>query len=161
MKREKTKKVWIVILSLLLIMVLAAGGTALYLRSLPSPLEAYDFSDCTVELYAKWTGTTYTEMTEIDTDVFRGGLQSIDVFPLEIHDPPAGIDGGPLHQFYVCFSDGSTLDVGIAHDYLVLGEKWYRCDPDTIGTLYWLETAYGTHYSEQYTAPAGTQFNFS
>ena len=93
-------------------------------------------------------------MTEIDTEVFKNGLQGIRAFPLAMRDPPDGVAGGPLHQFCVFFSDGSTLDVGIQHDSLILDGKWYRCDPDTTLTLYWLEQAYNAQYYEQYAAPA-------
>lgn len=154
MKKQTKKRFLIVVAVLLLLAVLAVGGTALYLHSLPSPLEAYDFTDCTVELYAKWADTTYMKMTEIDTEVFKNGLQGVRVFPLEMRDPPDGVAGGSLHQFRVRFSDDSTLDVGIQHDSLILDGKWYRCDPDTTRTLYWLEQAYNTQYYEQYAAPA-------
>ena len=109
---------------LLLAVGFAAGGVDVYLKSLPSPIEAYDFQGCTVELYAKWTNEPYIEMTEIDTEVFKNGLQNIRVFPLEMRNPPDGVSGGRLHQFCVRFSDGSSLDVGVQHDYLILGEKW-------------------------------------
>lgn len=151
------KQIYIVLVFLLFSVGLAAGGVGVYLNSLPSPIEAYDFNDCTVELYAKWTNEPYIEMTEIDTEVFKDGLQNIRVFPLEMRNPPDGVTGGPLHQFCVFFSDGSTLDVGIQHDSLILDGKWYRCDPDTTLTLYWLEQAYNAQYYEQYAAPASEE----
>lgn len=153
MKKQTKKRILIAVAVLLLLAVLAAGGGALYLRSLPSPLAEYDFTGCTVELYAKWADATYAEMTEVDTEVFKNGLQGVRVFPLEMRNPPDGVAGGPLHQFRVRFSDGSTLDIGVVHDSLILGEKWYRCDPDTTLTLYWLERAYA-QYSDLYDAPA-------
>ena len=156
MSTKTKKRILIAVAVLLLLAVLAAGGGALYLRSLPSPLEAYDFTDCTVELYAKWADATYMEMTEIDTEVFKNGLQGIRVFPLEMRNPPIGIVGGTLHEFRVAFSDGSTLDVGVHYDRLILGGKWYHCDPDTTNTLEWLELAYNTQYYDQYAAPANT-----
>ena len=157
MQAKTKKKVLIVVSVFLLLVIVAACGVGVYLKSLPSPLEAYDFNDCTVELYAKWTNEPYIEMTEIDTEVFKNGLQNIRVFPLEMRNPPDGVSGGRLHQFCVHFSDGSTLDVGVQHDYLILGEKWYRCDAETAKPLYWLEQAYNTQYSAQYAAPASEE----
>ena len=61
------KQIYIVLVFLLFSVGLAAGGVGVYLKSLPSPIEAYDFQGCTVELYAKWTNEPYIEMTEIDT----------------------------------------------------------------------------------------------
>ena len=140
MQAKTKKKVLIAVSVFLLLVIFAAGGVGVYLNSLPSPLEAYDFNDCTVELYAKWTNEPY-----------------IRVFPLEMRNPPDGVSGGRLHQFCVHFSDGSTLDVGVQHDYLILGEKWYRCDTETAKPLYWLEQAYNTQYSAQYAAPASEE----
>lgn len=154
MQAKTKKKVLIAVSVFLLLVIFAAGGVGVYLKSLPSPLEAYDFNDCTVELYAKWTNEPYIEMTEIDTEIFKNGLQNIRVFPLEMRNPPDGVTGGRLHQFCVHFSDGSTLDVGVQHDCLILGDKWYRCDAETANPLYWLEQAYNTQYSAQYAAPA-------
>lgn len=151
------KQIYIVLVFLLFSVGLAAGGVGVYLKSLPSPIEAYDFQGCTVELYAKWTNEPYIEMTEIDTEVFKNGLQNIRVFPLEMRNPPDGVSGGRLHQFCVRFSDGSSLDVGVQHDYLILGEKWYRCDAETAKPLYWLEQACNTQYSAQYAAPASEE----
>lgn len=153
MQAKTKKKVWIAVSAFLLLVIFAAGGVGVYLKSLPSPLEAYDFNDCTVELYAKWTNEPYIEMTEIDTEVFKNGLQNIRVFPLEMRNPPDGVSGGRLHQFRVRFSDGSTLDVGVQHDCLILGDKWYRCETETANSLYWMEQAYNTQYSAQYAAP--------
>ena len=157
MQAKTKKKVLIAVSVFLLLVIFAAGGVGVYLNSLPSPIEAYDFNDCTGELYAKWTNEPYIEMTEIDTEVFKDGLQNIRVFPLEMRNPPDGVSGGRLHQFCVHFSDGSTLDVGVQHDYLILGEKWYRCDTETAKPLYWLEQAYNTQYSAQYAAPASEE----
>ena len=157
MQAKTKKKVLIAVSVFLLLVIFAAGGVGVYLNSLPSPIEAYDFNDCTVELYAKWTNEPYIELTEIDTEVFKNGLQNIRVFPLEMRNPPDGVTGGRLHQFCVRFSDGSTLDVGVQHDCLILGDKWYRCDAATANPLYWLEQAYNTQYSAQYAAPASEE----
>lgn len=157
MQAKTKKKILIAVSVFLLLVIVAAGGVDVYLKSLPSPLEAYDFNDCTVELYAKWTNEPYIELTEIDTEVFKNGLQNIRVFPLEMRNPPDGVTGGRLHQFCVRFSDGSTLDVGVQHDCLILGDKWYRCDAATANPLYWLEQAYNTQYSAQYAAPASEE----
>ena len=153
MQAKTKKKILIAVSVFLLLVIVAAGGVGVYLKSLPSPLEAYDFNDCTVELYAKWTNEPYIELTEIDTEVFKNGLQNTHVFPFEMRNPPDGVTGGRLHQFCVRFSDGSTLDVGVQHDCLILGDKWYRCDAETANPLYWLEQAYNTQYSAKYAAP--------
>ena len=153
MQRKTKKKVLIVVSVFLLLVIVAACGVGVYLKSLPSPIEAYDFQGCTVELYAKWTNEPYIELTEIDTEIFKNGLQNIRAFPFEMRNPPDGVTGGPLHQFRVCFSDGSSLDVGVQRDHLILGEKWYRCAWETAKPLYWLEQTYNTQYSEQYAAP--------
>ena len=151
------KQIYIVLVFLLFSVGLAAGGVGVYLKSLPSPIEAYDFQGCTVELYAKWTNEPYIEMTEIDTEVFKNGLQNIRVFPLEMRNPPDGVSGGRLHQFCVRFSDGSRLDVGVQHAYLLLGETWYRCDAETAKPLHWLYPASNTQYIAQYPAPASEE----
>ena len=156
MKKQTKKRILIAVAVLLLLAVLAAGGGALYLRSLPSPLAEYDFTDCTVELYAKWADATYMEMTEIDTEIFRMCLQSAWVSPLARRNAPDYLIGARLHPFCVRFSNGSTLDVGFSEEYLVIGGSWYRCDETTLDVLRWLESAYNTQYYDQYAAPANT-----
>lgn len=53
MQGKTKKKILIVVSVFLLLVIVAACGAGVYLNSLPSPLEAYNFNDCTVELYAK------------------------------------------------------------------------------------------------------------
>lgn len=76
------KRKIIIISCVLAVTLLGAAGRLLYLHFQPSPLDAYDFTDCTVSVYGYYSQDIIRNLTEEETAEFVSRLQAARIFPL-------------------------------------------------------------------------------
>lgn len=125
------RKVIIIISCVLVVALLGAAGGLLYLYFQPSPLEAYDFTDCTISVYGYYSQDIIRNLTEEETAELVSRLQTAKIFPLA-DEHFEGFVGGQYNQYRICFQNGDTAEVGAGAGYLLWNGKWYRCDEETV-----------------------------
>lgn len=135
----KRKIIIIIISCVLAVALLGAAGGLLYLHFQPSPLDAYDFTDCTVGVYGYYSQEIICNLTKEETAEFVSRLQAARIFPLA-DERVEGFIGGQENEYRIYFQNGDTAEVGTGTDYLLWNGKWYRCDEETVSyidTLFW------------------------
>lgn len=136
----------IAIFILLIFLVLCAAGAILFLHFTPSPLQAYDLTDCTVGVYGYYSDKISCDLTAEETTEFVNCLQNAKVFPFEVKNID-GFSGGQENMYRISLKNGDVIELGIGDDtYLQLNGKWYRCDGDTGEYLNRLFLAYADEY---------------
>lgn len=117
--------------TILLVLLLSVSGVLLYLHTLPSPLEGYDFTDCSVGVYGYWSDKIICDLTQAETDEFIQVLKTAKIFP--IAEKSSFLMLGPQTRFFrIRLSDGNMVELGAGGaSYIYLNGKWYKCDAET------------------------------
>lgn len=124
------KKLKTVGICLLAVVLLGTAGVLLYLHSLPSPLEDYDFTDCTVSVYGYESDKMICDLTQAETDGFIQALETAKISPIAEKADFQMV--GQTRLFRIRLSDGNTVELGAGGvSYIYLNGKWYRCDEAT------------------------------
>lgn len=133
------RKIIIIISCVLAVTLLGAAGGLLYLHFQPSPLDAYDFTDCTVGVYGYYSQDIIRNLTEEETTEFVSRLQTAKIFPLA-DARVDGFVGWQENEYRISFQNGDTAEVGAGTNHLLWNGKWYRCDEETVSyidNLFW------------------------
>ncbi len=97
-----------------------------------TPLDGYDFTDCTIEVYGYLSDETTHSLIPVEYEKTVNVLKSAKVFPFEDKNV-IGITGEQINQFKITLKNGDMLELGVGSDkYLILNKKFYKCDKDTV-----------------------------
>lgn len=110
-----------------------------------SPLNKYDFDGCSVEVY-NYEGTEILDI--LTKDQCNDFISIIENSKLGKFGSSKYLEVTGRHKGYrVNLKEGHILDISVVGQYIVIDDKGYKCDSDTISKLsFYLDEIYKKHY---------------
>lgn len=140
--KKKSRSIFICLFAVL---IFGAASGLLYLHLLPSPLEDYDFTNCTVGVFGYWSDEIICDLTQAETDAFIQVLEAAKISPIAEKSDFAM--SGQTRLFRIRLSDGNMVELGAGGGhYIYLNGKWYKCGKAAVSYFSNLFLEYARQY---------------